>query len=142
MRLLAIDPGEQQIGVAVSDVTGLIARPLTTLKHTARAADAARLVSLATEQQAAGIVVGLALDAEGQAGPQARRAERLAAALRQLTALPVILYDESHSTQTAHAARLASGQKRRARQMPVHAAAAAAILQSYLDAHSAETPTD
>jgi putative Holliday junction resolvase len=135
MRILALDPGEKKIGVALSDPTGLVARPLTTLAHTARDADAARIAALAVEQQAELILIGLALDAAGQRGPQARRAERLAEAIRQQTSVPVKLHDESYSTHAAQDAMRASGKKRGARRAQVHAVAAAALLQSYLDAH-------
>jgi len=134
MRILSIDPGEKKIGLAISDPDGLIARPLTDFTHLSRPADAARIVALAAEHHAEMILLGLALDSEGRAGLQARRAERLAEALRQLTPLPVTLYDESHSTQAAQAALLAAGKKRRARRAQIHAAAAATLLQSYLDA--------
>ncbi len=141
MRLLAIDPGEKHIGVAVSDPTGLVARPLTTLKHASRAQDAARIVALAAEQEAEGILIGLALNSEGEIGPPARHAERLAEALRLLTALPILLHDESNSSRDAETLMREAGKKRRARKDAgrVHAVAAAAILQSYLDAHPRET---
>lgn len=141
MRLLAIDPGEKHIGVAVSDSTGTIARPLATVRHTARAADAEAIVQLAVENEAEGIVIGWALDSEERAGPQARHAERLAEAIRALTPLPVSLHDESGSSQFAQSAMLASGKKRRDRQTQIHAVAAAAILQSYLDAHPSTNST-
>lgn len=139
-RWLAVDPGDQHIGLAVSDETGQVARPLTTLTHTARGQDAARIVALADEQAAGGLVVGLALDADGQRGPRARQAERLAEALRALTSLPVVLWDESLSSHEARRLLRAAGKKRRARRAQEHAAAAAVILQSYLDAHPPETP--
>ena len=135
MRILALDPGEKKIGVALSDPTGLVARPLTTLLHTSRDADAARIAALVGEHQAELILIGLALDASEQRGPQARRAERLAEAIRQQTSVPVILHDESYSTQAAQDVMRAAGKKRRARREQVHAVAAAALLQSYLDAH-------
>lgn len=135
MRLLAIDPGEKHIGVAVSDPSGIIARPLTTLTHESRARDAERLVALAQEQAVDGLVLGIALNAQGEVGPQARRAERLAEALRALTDLPVILHDESYSSAAAQSLMLASGKKRRERREQIHAVAAAALLQSYLDAN-------
>src|SRR5437764_9884798 len=101
MRALGIDPGAAHLGVAVSDETGLLARPLTTLRHTSRAEDAARIVALAQAQAASVIVLGCALDSDGQPGPQARHAEKLALAMRALTALPVLLHDESFSSQEA-----------------------------------------
>ena len=138
MRILAVDPGEKKIGLAISDPVGIAARPLATLEHESRGADAARIVALAAEHDVELILIGQALDALGEAGPAARHAERLAAAIRELTTLHVALYDESLSTQEAHDAMLASGRRRRARQQQIHAASAAAILQSYLDAHSSE----
>ena len=135
MRLLAIDPGERHIGVAVSDPSGIIARPLTTLTHESRAKDAERLLALALEHEVAGIVVGIAFDAQGEAGPQARQAQRLAEVLRTLTPLPVIPHDESYSSAAARAMMLASGKKRRERREQIHAIAAAVLLQSYLDAN-------
>ncbi len=140
MRALGVDPGERHLGLAISDETGLIARPLTTLRHSARALDAAHIAAIAQEQGAALIVVGHALDSEGLPGPQARHAERLAEALRQQTALPVLLHDESFSSQDAASALRAARKTRRARREQVHAAAAAVLLQSFLDAHTRETP--
>lgn len=140
MRWLAIDPGDRYIGVAVSDPAGLFARPLTTLVHAARARDAERLVALADEHAVDGLLVGQPLDDEGEVGPAGRKSERLAEALRALTQRPVLLVDESGSSRAAQALLIAAGKKRRARREQEHAAAAAAILQSYLDAHSSETP--
>jgi putative pre-16S rRNA nuclease len=135
MRLLAVDPGEKHIGVAVSDPSGIIARPLTTLLHESRAKDAERLVALALEHEVEGIVVGMAFTAEGEIGLQGRRAERLTEFLRTQTHLPVMTHDESYSSAAAQALMLASGKKRRERREQIHAVAAAALLQSYLDAN-------
>ena len=142
MRVLGVDPGEKHLGLAVSDETGLVARPLATLRHVSRAEDAARIVSAVQAQGAAQIVVGYALDSDGQPGPQARHAEKLAEALRALTAVPVVLHDESFSSEEANAGMRAAGKKRRARREQIHTAAAAAILQSYLNGHSRETPAN
>ncbi len=142
MRVLAVDPGEKYIGVAVSDETALLARPLTTLRHTARAKDAAQIAALALEQEAGLILVGYPLDSDGQAGPQARHAEAVAEAIRAVTDVPVILVDESFSSMEALAALRASGKNRRARHEQIHAASAAAILQGYLDGHSREAPQE
>jgi putative Holliday junction resolvase len=140
MRYLAIDPGQKHIGVAVSDPTGLIARPLTTLTHEARARDAERLVAIAQEQAVDVILIGAAYGANGDAGPAARHAQRLADALRALTNLPILLHDEGNSTRNAQMLMLEAGRKRRARREHIHAVSAAAILQSFLDAHPRETP--
>lgn len=134
MRVLAVDPGDARIGLALSNPSGTLARPLTIIEHTARDADAARIVALAAEHAAEAIIVGEPLDTDGRPTPQARKARRLAAAIREHTEIPVVLWDESGSSQAAQEARFASGIGKQGRQAPVDAEAAAVILQSYLDA--------
>ncbi len=133
MRILAIDPGEKHLGIAISDPSGIIASPLTVLKHVARAIDAAAIAQIAEEHQAGLILVGQALDDEGQPTMQSRLADRLAEAIRQQSSLPVQMWDESGSTQAARQARLAMGVSRRLRRGHLDDLAATVILQSYLD---------
>lgn len=133
-RILAVDPGDARIGLALSDPTGTLARPLTIIEHEARDKDAARIAALAARHKVEAIIVGEALDSDGRPTPQARKARRLAAALREQTQVPVQMWDESGSSQAAHEARLAKGVGRKRRQQAVDAEAAAVILQSYLDA--------
>jgi putative Holliday junction resolvase len=139
MRILAVDPGEKRIGLAISDPTGTIANPLQVLAHIARLTDAATIASIAAECQARLIIVGQALDDDGNPTPQSRRAARLAEAIRSQTELPVELWDESGSTQAARQAHIAMGGTRRSRQRRGHGhldeMAATYILQTYLDAH-------
>jgi putative Holliday junction resolvase len=139
MRVLAVDHGERRIGLAVSDPTGTLARPLTVLEHRSKVIDAARVSEAAAEQDAGLIVVGQSLDEEGRPNAAGRRAEGFAAALRSQTAIPIVLWDESMSTQDARAARLAAGVTRKGRGAAVDAEAAAVILQSYLGARSTST---
>jgi putative Holliday junction resolvase len=136
MRVLAVDPGEKRIGLALSDPTGTIANPLTVLNHVTRAIDAATIAQMAAEHAAVRIVVGQALDADGQVTPQGRKAARLAEAIQTQTSLPVELWDESGSTQAARSARIAIGASRRKRSGHLDDLAAAYLLQDYLDAHS------
>jgi putative holliday junction resolvase len=133
MRILAVDPGEKRIGLAISDPTGMLARPLAVLKHIQRQVDAAAIAQTAEENQVRLIIVGQALDDEGEPTSQSRLAERLAEAIRAQTSLPVEMWDESGSTQAARAARLASGAPRRKRSGHLDDVAAAVILQNYLD---------
>lgn len=140
MRVLAVDPGEKRLGIALSDPSGMIANPLTILTHGSRSIDAATIASLAEEAGAGMIVVGQALNDENQPTPQSRRAERLADAIRLQTDLPVELWDESGSTRAAREAHIALGISGRKRQRRGHGhlddLAATYILQTYLDAHS------
>jgi putative Holliday junction resolvase len=132
-RILAVDPGEKRLGIAISDPTGTIAGPLQVLHHVVRAADAAAIARLAEEYGALQIVIGWALDDDGKPTPQARHAERLAEAVRAVSALPVIMWDESGSTQAARSARLSMGVSRRKRSGHLDEIAATVILQSYLE---------
>jgi putative Holliday junction resolvase len=133
MRTLAVDPGEKNLGIALSDPTGTIANPLTVLRHTSRLLDAAAIVQLAEENQAGQIIVGQVHDEYGEETPRTRHADRLAEAIRSQTNLPVILWDESNSTQAARAARIAMGVPRRKRRGHLDDLAATYILQTYLD---------
>lgn len=136
MRILAIDPGEKRLGIAISDPTGTIANPLTVLKHVARLSDATAIARLAEQHEAEVIVIGQALNDENQPTIQSRRAERLAEAIRNQTSIPVVLWDESNSTQIARQAAIQMGVSRRKRSGHLDDLAATVILQSYLDAQA------
>ncbi len=124
--VLSVDPGEVRIGLAISDPTRTIARPLEVVRHTSRAADALAILERAARHGAGAIVVGVALNSEGEVGPQARRGLRLAEAIRQQSSVPVETWDESGSTQAA---------RRGGRDDPMlDARAAAVILQEFLNA--------
>jgi putative Holliday junction resolvase len=140
VRVLAVDPGQKHLGLAISDPTGTLARPLATLRHVSRTADAQRIADTAAAEAAELVLIGYPLDSEGLPGLAARQAENLAEALRQATALPVLLFDESFSSQAAEEALRQVGKKRRDRREQVHAVAAASILQSYLDGHPRQNP--
>lgn len=134
MIILAIDPGDKNIGVALSDPSGVIASPLTIMKHISRPFDAGRIVDLAVENQADMIVVGQSLNDDGLPSPQGRKAARLATAIRDQTTLPVKLWDESFSTQSARDALIAMHVPKKKRRGHLDNLAATVILQSYLDA--------
>ena len=135
MRILSVDPGSKRIGLAVSDPTGTIANPLTVLGHVARQVDAGAVAGLASEQAAGLIVVGQSFAENGQPSYEGRRASRFAEALKSQTSIPVVLWDESFSTQDARAARIRMGATRKERSGHLDSLAATVLLQSYLDAH-------
>lgn len=130
---MAIDPGEKNIGVAISDPTGTIASPLTVVQHVSRTMDAARIADLANENHVELIVFGKAFDEDGLPTPASRRADRLAEAIQQQCAIPQKIWDESFSTQVVHEAHIQMGISRRKRHGHQDELAAAVILQSYLD---------
>ncbi len=134
MRVLGVDHGEKRIGLAISDPTGNIARPLSILDHVSRAVDAAQVAAVAAEQGAECIVVGQSFDEEGRPSAAGRAAERFAAALKAQTTMPIVLWDESMSTIDAREIQIQLGAPRKKRAGHLDDAAAATILQSYLDA--------
>lgn len=142
MRILAVDHGEKHIGLAISDPTATIASPLKVIQHVSRLMDAAQVANLASENDAALIVVGQSFDEEGRPNLAGRRAAKFAEALKGQTSIPVILWDESFSTQDARAARIEMGVSRKQRAGHMDELAAVMILRSYLDTNQPTGPAD
>ena len=142
MRIVGLDVGERRIGVAVSDVTGTLARPLAVLRTATLDGQSVQIVAdeiarLAREDDGVGsIVVGLPRRLDGTPTEMTSRVEAFARQLEARTALPVTLQDERLSSREAES-RLAVHEKDwRARKRRLDAAAAAVILQDYLDHHA------
>ncbi|MDL1919984.1 Holliday junction resolvase RuvX [Chloroflexi bacterium CFX5] len=133
MRILAVDHGEKRIGLALSDPTATIASPLKIIEHVSRLVDAAQVAELAAQNEVGLIVVGQSYDEDGNPNPAGRRAGRFADELRRQTNIPVVMWDESNSTQIARAARIELGVSRKKRAGHQDQFAAAVILQSYLE---------
>jgi putative Holliday junction resolvase len=137
--LMGLDVGDRRVGVALSDAMQVLATPATVITRLSRDEDSQRLARLANERSVAGLVVGHPLNADGSAGPQARRTARYGHRLANALALPVVLWDEYGSSQEAARRLAAAG--RRAEGTPLDAEAAAIILQDYLDARRASAST-
>jgi putative pre-16S rRNA nuclease len=133
---LALDVGEKRIGVAVSDETGLLASPRTTLRRTSTAAALEAVTRLVAESGAEVVVVGLPVSFDGQLHGQARSIQAFAAKLRERIAQPVILADETLSSVRAEEALRTAGARSGRIHERLDAAAAAIILQDYLDARN------
>ena len=139
-RIVGFDVGERRIGVAVSDPTGTLARPLAALPTTGLDGNALQvsldeLARLAGEDPLDAIVVGLPRRLDGSPNAMTPRVERFAARLRDRAGLAVFLQDERLTSVEAES-RLAAREKNwRARKGRLDAAAAAVILQDYLDNH-------
>ena len=129
-RMLGLDVGERRIGVAVSE--GRIAVPLMIVEHRSRAEDLERVATIAREQEAGLVVVGLPLLMSGDEGEQARRTRRFGDALARRVAVPVTYQDERFTTVQATEAVTAMPTRKR-RRMRVDDHAAAVILQAYID---------
>jgi len=137
MKVLGIDPGEKNIGIAISDPTGTLARPLLVLQHISKRANAERIRKLAEEENVGLIVIGQATDLDGKPNISGRKSARLAGEIKSLTTIPVILWDESYTTRDALELRKKLGAPRNVRKGHQDEIAATIILQSYLDTNPA-----
>jgi len=128
VKVLALDYGSARTGVAVSDPTGTVARPLDVVEHAATEAGIVHLVELARREGVDRIVVGLPLTLRGERGAQAEETARFVELLRAATDLPIESFDERFTTKLADASG-AKGEQ--------DAVAAAHLLSSYLTWKSA-----
>ena len=133
IRVLAIDWGSRRIGVAISDSTGIIARPLGIINHTSRAEDAERIIRLANENSIDSILVGVAYDENNCLTPSGRSANRLADAISTLFGKQVILWDESFTTLNAKRLQIEKGTSRIKRKGHQDDIAAVLLLEDYLE---------
>ena len=124
MKVLALDYGSARTGVAVSDATATLARPLTVIERAGTPAGLARLADLVAAEGVERVVVGLPLTLRGEAGAQAQETARFVEALRDVVEVPVESFDERFTTTLA--ARQPSGRAAE------DARAAAHLLESYL----------
>jgi len=133
MRVLALDVGDRRTGVALSDETATLASPLTTLARIGPRKDLAAIRELVIRHQVSLIVVGLPLRLDGTVGPQAEKVQAFARSLEQSVRVPIVLRDERLTSVDAEERLRATGRTRRGRKAALDQAAAALILQGYLD---------
>jgi putative holliday junction resolvase len=131
--LIGLDLGTKTIGVAASDPDRRIAAPVETISRTRFNRDAERILELAAERRAAGLVLGLPVNMDGSEGPRAQSTRAFARNLAQLTDLPVALWDERLSTAAVERALIAADASRARRKSVIDQHAAAYILQGALD---------
>lgn len=124
MKVLALDYGAARTGVAVSDPTGTLARPLCVVQRASSEAGLARLAELVRDEQAERVVVGLPLTLRGERGAQARETEAFVEALRARLQVPVETEDERFTTVLA---------QQTGGRAPEDALAAAHLLQGWLE---------
>jgi putative Holliday junction resolvase len=134
-RVLALDPGRVRVGVAISDEDRVLASPRDALDGGDFKRLVALIVELCREEEVKRVLVGWPLDLSGEAGPPARKAEALAKAVEEASGIPVELVDERLSTVAAHRRLDDAGKKKgKARARAIDGAAAALLLQAWLDA--------
>ena len=140
LRYLGLDVGGKRIGVAVSDELGLTAQPVLTLERKRNTREDLRsLARLARRYEVAGIVVGNPKLQSGMDSPQSEKVKAFAAALGELTGLPIHLWDERLTTHEAHQILYEAGHKRQEHKRVVDQVAAVLILQGFLDARDQRT---
>lgn len=130
MKVMALDYGFARTGVAVSDPTRTVARPLGVVERAATEAGLAELARLAREEEAERVIVGLPLTLRGTRGEQAAETERFAEALQRVLDIPVELFDERFTTDLA---------EQTAGVAPKDALAAAHLLSGWLERWSPAT---
>jgi putative holliday junction resolvase len=151
-RFMALDVGEVRIGVALSDATGFLASPYTTL-HTSRdeGQTFTAIHRVIDETEAEALVVGLPVSLDGEIHMQGQRIQSFAEQLRPSLSIPLVFWDERYSTVEAQ--RLLGGEtgrrqkrngqrgqtKRRHKGHEIDALAATVILQDYLDSQGRKT---
>ena len=132
-RILAVDPGESRLGIAISDPTQTIASPLKIIQSQSMKKDAQRILDMAVEHNVVLIVLGQPLHWDGTESKQAQGSIQLAEQLQELGSLPVKLVDEYGTTQAAQKTRVQMNVSREKRSGHLDDLAATILLQQYLD---------
>jgi putative Holliday junction resolvase len=146
MRVVGVDVGRRRIGIAVSDASATLARPLTCIAVTALDRVAVERVRAeigrlqAEDDGVVTLVIGLPRRLNGEASDMTVDVERFAHRLGDACALPVVLQDERLSSHEAEGRLAVRHKDWRARKALLDAAAAAVILQDYLDARPSAVP--
>jgi putative Holliday junction resolvase len=131
--LVGLDLGTKTIGVAVSDPDRRLATGVETIARKNFTADAARLLSIARERNAAGFVLGLPINMDGSEGPRAQSTRAFARNFSKLTDLPIALWDERLSTVAVERELIGMDMSRARRAEVIDEHAAIFILQGALD---------
>ena len=140
--LIGLDLGSKTIGVAASDPDRRVAAPVETIARQRFSLDAQRILDLAAERRAAGLVLGLPINMDGSEGPRAQATRAFARNLARLTELPIALWDERLSTAAVERALIAADASRAKRRTVIDQHAAAYILQGALDRLSRQRPSE
>lgn len=137
MRALGVDWGTVRIGLATCDPEGILASPYGTIEQVKDLARVQRdLARIVADEEVEIVVVGHPLSLDGSRGPAALAVEEQARVLEDVLPVPVVLHDERLTTVTAHRLLAASGVDGRGRRRVVDRAAAAVLLQTWLDGGS------
>jgi putative holliday junction resolvase len=136
MRILAIDHGTKRMGLAISDDMGMMAMPLEFIPAEPFADFLTSLKKLLAEKQVEQILIGMPRNMDGSYGPAALKVQEFVAVLKDSITTPIRTWDERLTSAQANRLLIQGGMKRDKRKERVDGAAAAILLQSYLDARS------
>jgi len=136
MRVLAIDHGTKRMGIALSDPSGTVATPLAYIPAEPFAPFLARLKELIREKEVELILVGMPRNMDGSYGPAAAKVQEFVAVLKENIAVPIQTWDERLTSAQANRFLLQADVRRKDRKEKVDKAAAAILLQSFLDSRS------
>ena len=133
-RILGVDFGDARTGVAISDLSGILASGVGTIKSTGFLKTAEEVAKIAKEKDVSLIVLGHPINMNGSLGPRSEKAQAFGKHLEELTGLPVVLQDERLSTANAHVMLNMTNTRGQKRKSIIDEMSACLILQSYLDA--------
>ncbi len=132
MRIMAIDYGDRRIGLAVSDLLGMLCGEAWTMEEWNMERACTRITEEAKKREVTTLVLGLPKNMDGTEGPRAAISRQFKAMLEGESGLPVVLWDERRSSIEAHAILHAGGKKEKQHRKTVDAVAASLILEGYL----------
>lgn len=132
MRIMAIDYGDQRIGLAVSDLLGMLCGEAWTMQEWDMERASRRIAEEAKAREVGTLVLGLPKNMDGSEGPRAEKSRAFRELLLRESGLPVVLWDERRSSIEAHAILHANGKKEKNHRKSVDAVAASLILEGYL----------
>ena len=132
MRVMAIDYGDQRIGLAVSDLLGMLCGEAWTMNEWDMERASKRIAEEAAAREVGTFVLGLLKNMDGSEGVRAEKSREFKAMLERDSGLPVVLWDERRSSIEAHAILHAAGKKEKQHRKTVDAVAASLILEGYL----------
>ncbi len=133
MRVMAIDYGDRRIGIAVSDLTGMICGEAFTMNEWNMERAAQRIAEEVKMREVGTLVLGLPKNMDGSEGPRAELSRRFAAMLKEAAGIEPVLWDERRSSIEAHAILHANGRRMKDHRKNVDAVAASLMLEGYLN---------
>jgi len=132
-RVLGLDLGTRNIGLALSDVRRTIATPFDTIRRTKLKPDLARLADIIDDEEVGAVALGLPINMDGSEGPRCQATRQFAADFLKVRDIPLAFWDERLSTFAAEEALLDADISRKRRDEVIDKVAAAIILQACLD---------